>query len=420
MNTKWKKILYPVLVIGVGFGISSWLMANKSSSIETAQENIEIDPLADAPTVATVLATSGNYAPQLQLYSQLQSGQQVIMNSPAAAEVLNVFVTEGDSVEKGDVLVELDSGSLNRQVTQLNARRLDLNARRASEKQQYQNNVEALEVEKQLVAIAQRSVERLTNLVKQKLTSESDLENAERTLQNQILSMQNRQLAISRYSLVDQQYQAQLIELDSQIDQATEQLADATVTAPFAAKVSQVEIQIGASLNVGQTLLTLVDPGQQELVAWVSANALENIIDTQEMTGFLETSNEQLAVNFTHSDPFASAGSLRLFFSTEGAENSLVLNRYYRMWLDLPTQQAYAIPESAIYSNRFVYTVEGTELQRREVTVIGERFQEGGLWRLVSGDLDNQEVLVTRLQSATQGLAVRSTASSNALAVAGQ
>jgi multidrug efflux pump subunit AcrA (membrane-fusion protein) len=419
MKIRLKPILYPVLVVGVGIAISSFMMANRSSSLAFAEGTVEVDPLADAPTVATITPALASYAPQLQLYSQLQSGQQILVNSPAAAEVLSVNVFEGDEVAAGDVLVTLDTSSLNRQVQQLKARRMDLAARRSAEAEQYKSNVAALEVEQQLVNIAQRSVDRLSDLSNQRLTSAAEIENAERTLQNQRLSLQNRELAISRHALVDQQYKAQLLDIDSQIEQAEDQFADATVTAPFAAKISQVQVQVGASLVSGQNLMTLVDPGQQELVAWVSANSLEQTADLKQLKGNLEAGKQLLPVTLTHADPSANAGSLRLFFETEQAVNSLVLNRYYRMWVDLPVQQAYAVPESSVYSNQFVYSIQDTRLQRIQVEVLGERFEDGQLWRLVRGPLSGESLLVTRLQNAAQGLAVRSAAASNSLAAAG-
>jgi multidrug efflux pump subunit AcrA (membrane-fusion protein) len=415
---RWKPVIFPLIVVGLGAGVGSWMMSNPASSLAYAEEVIEADPLADASTVATIRPVRDQYAPQLQLYSQLQSSQQVQVNSPAAADVLAVRVFEGDVVEQGDVLIELDTTSLQRQVAQLEARRMDLSARRMADRKQFESNQAALEVEQQLVAIAERSVTRLTNLRAQNLSSAADLENAERTLQTQLLSLQNRQLAVARYEQTDQQYQAQLIELDSQLDQAREQLADATITAPFAAKVSQVQVQTGASVVGGQSLLTLFDPAQQELVAWVAANAIENVPEITSLEGQLEAGNNLVPVQLAHADPSANAGSLRLFFETDNSVNGLILNRYYRMWVNMPVVQAYAVPESSVYSNRYVYLIEENQLQRTEVEVIGSRFEDGQIWRLVAGDLSG-DVLVTRLENAAQGLLVREAEMMQKLAAAG-
>ncbi|WP_196161566.1 efflux RND transporter periplasmic adaptor subunit [Reinekea sp. G2M2-21] len=418
MKFRWKGLLYPVLVVGVGVGIGGWFMANPKSSVAFAEQSLTVDPLIDAPTVATILPQSGQYAPQLQLYGQLRSKQQVRINSPASAEVLKVLVNEGDVVAEGDPLVELDTRSLRRQVDQLQARRQDISARRQAEAQQHENNVAALVVEESLVDIARRSVARLTDLKAKNLASASDLENAERTLQNQLLSWQNRKLAIARYQTTDQQFQAQLAELDSQIDQATEQLQDATVTAPFAATVSQVEIQQRANVQAGQSLMTLVDAQQQELIAWVSANALPANVSLNQLQGQLETEQGLVPVSLLYADPAANAGSLRLFFAAEQADASLTLNRYYRIWVDLPTQQAFAVPESSVYSNQYLYQLQDNQLQRVQVDVVGERFQDGQLWRLVMGELAAEPVLVTRLQNAAQGLSVKGAAETTTLAAA--
>lgn len=420
MKIRWKPFLYPVIVIAVGAGIGGWMISNPASSLAFAEENLEVDPLADAPTVQTLTPIQDDYAPQLQLYSQLQSRQQVTVDSPASADVLAVAVTEGSIVEAGDVLVELDQTGLQRQVEQLNARRLDLQARRDSERSQHENNLRALEVEQQLVAIAQRSVDRIVNLQQRNLTSAAELENAERTLQNQLLSLNNRQAAIDRFPLTDQQYRAQLMELNSQIETAQEQLDDATVRAPFTAEVSQVQVQVGGSVSAGTPLLTLVDMNQQELVAWVSASALDAVDSMAALGGHLQVGQELVPVRLTHADPAASAGSLRLFFEAQARERSLVLNRYYRMWVDLPSTQAFAVPESSVYSNRYVYTIADNRLERKTVTVLGERYQDGQLWRLVQGDLEDASVLVTRLQNAAQGLAVRIAGNTDSLAAAGQ
>lgn len=420
MKIRWKPVLYPLLVVAVGAGVGSWMISNPSSSLAFAEQNIEVDPLANAPTVQTILPVQDQYAPQLQLYSQLQSRQQVTVSSPAAAEVTAVRVFEGTVVQEGDVIVELDTSNLQRQVAQLQARQMDLQARRGAEKKQYENNVEALKVEAQLVAIAQRSVDRIENLQKRNLTSPAELENAERTLQNQRLSMNTRELAIDRFSLVDQQYQAQLMELNSQIDQAQEQLDDAMVKAPFTAKVSQVQVQVGATVNPGEPLLTLVDTNQQELVAWVSASSLDAVESLDTLEGQLQLASRTVPVTFSHADPAASAGSLRMFFEAQNNDTSLVLNRYYRMWVNLPAKSSFAVPESAVYSNAYVYTLADDRLQRKAVNVVGERYQDGQLWRLVQGELDGEAVLVTRLQNAAQGLAVRAAGNASTLAAAGQ
>lgn len=423
MAIRWRRWLFPLLVLVVGGALGSWLMANKVSSVAKAEASVSVDPLLDAPTVAALMPTAQAYAPQLQLYSQLQSRQQVSVTSPASADVLAVRVQEGDSVQAGAVLIELDTRALTRQVDQLAARRQDLDARRGLEAQQFDSNQKALTIERNLVTIARRSVERLTDLQARNLTSAVDMEAAERTYQNQRLALQNRELAIDRFQLVDQQFQAQGVELNSQLDQAKQALAEATIRAPFAGRVSRVLVQVGAQVQSGAALLTLVDPDQQQLVAWAAASSLAGVDLQSGLLGSLaldtqnDTSNntQALGVALSYVDPASDGGSLRLFFATDPGANNLVLNRYYRLWIDLPRVEAFAVPQTAVYSDQYIYRVENDALVRVPVQMVGDRLQEGQLWRLVTGDLAGATVLATRLQEAAQGLAVRVASTPNSL-----
>jgi len=410
-----KRFAYPLVALLIGAGMISWMVANPASSLDASQL-AEPDPLLGAPAIATLKPQQGIYAPQLQLYSQVKSSQQVVITSPVATDIEQVLVSEGDWVQKDQQLVVINSASLQRQLDQLQSRQQDIRARQALEKQQYENNVAALPVEKNLVEIAQRSVDRLKNLMLQNLSSSVDLENAERALQNQILVKQSRELAINRFSLVNRQYVAQLAEIESQSEQLASQLTDAKIYAPFSGRVSRVQVQNATRVVAGSPLLTLVGQGQQELEAWVAVSALHGIDQQMQLQGYVENDANVIPVRLKNLDPAADAGSLRLFFSPEKYEPTLTINRYYRLWLDLPEVNAIALPESAVYGNSYVYSVENNALIRNPVTVVGERFYQGQLWRLVQSDSVNQKlILVTRLQNAAQGLAVRSVQSLNNL-----
>ena len=423
MSIRGRRWLFPLLVLVLGGALGSWLMSNKVSSVAKAEASVTVDPLLDAPTVSAVTPRAQAHAPQMQLYSQLQSRQQVSVTSPANADVLAVRVQEGDSVLAGAVLIELDTRALARKVNQLAARRQDLNARRGLEAQQFDSNEEALTIERNLVTIARRSVERLTDLKARNLTSAADMEAAERTYQNQLLALQNRELAIDRFRLVDQQYQAQGVDLDSQLDQANQALSEATITAPFAGRVSRVQVQVGAQVQSGAALLTLVDPDQQQLVAWAAASSLAGVDLLSGLLGTLALDSpndspndtQTLGVALSYVDPASDGGSLRLFFATDPGANNLVLNRYYRLWVDLPQVEAFAVPQTAVYSDQYVYRVENDALVRVPVQMVGDRLQDGQLWRLVTGDLAGATVLSTRLQEAAQGLAVRVASMPNSL-----
>lgn len=408
MSSRWVRWSLPLIVLGAGAAVAYW-MNNQPENSVTESEQLEADPLADAPTVSTVEPAIGHWSPQLQLYPQYQSRQSVLLTSPTAAKVLTVPVEAGQRVESGTLLVQLDTTDLERLVAQWEARRTDLLARIRLEQTQHASNQSALSIEQDLVSIAQRTVQRLQNLARQNLSSATDLEAAERTLQNQRLALQQRELAISRYSDVQQQLNAQLAELDSQLAQARSDLADAQVIAPFSGRISAIDVDPGASVTAGSALMRLVDDRQTQWVARAATSSLASADSLEGLSGRVETDGPLQVVEVRQYDPVSEGGSVRLYFRPQGETTGpATLNRYYRLWLDLPAIDAIRVPDASVYSNGFVYRVADNRLHRVAVTVLGEQFADGEIWRLIDADLDpSDRILTTRLRQAAQGLAVK-------------
>ncbi len=407
MSSRWVRWSLPLVVLGAGVAGALWMNDAPEPSTDNTAE-AEPQPLADAPTVATVGPDAGRWSPQLMLYPRYQSRQSVRLTSPVATDVESVEVAVGQSVEAGAALLQLDDRALQRQVTQLEARRAELASRSRLEQSKYQSDQSALAIEQNLVSIAQRSVERLQNLARQNLSSAADLEAAERTLQNQRLALQQRELAIARYDDIEQQLAAQRDELDSQLEQARDNLAEATITAPFAGRIASLEVQPGGEVSTGSTLLTLVNDRDTEWVAWVAASAMPQIDGLSSLTAMVETDSGAIPVDLRQRDPVADRGSLRLYFQTENEQPKATLNRTYPLRLDLPEIQAHRVPDASVYANESVYRVADNRLERVPVRLLGEQFDDGQVWRLIEADLNTGDrLLATRLQQAADGLAVK-------------
>lgn len=407
MSSRWVRWSLPLVVLGAGVAGALWMNDTSEPSADNTAE-AEPQPLVDAPTVATVRPDTGRWSPQLMLYPRYQSRQSVVLTSPVAANVESVEVAVGQSVEAGAVLLQLDADALQRQVTQLEAQRSELASRSRLEQSQYQSDQAALVIEQNLVAIAQRSVDRLQNLARQNLSSAADLEAAERTLQNQRLALQQRELAIARYDDVEQQLAAQRDQLDSQLEQARDNLNEATITALFAGRIASLEVRPGTEAGTGSTLLTLVNDQDTEWVAWVAASALPEVDALSSLTAVVETDAGSIPVELRQRDPVADRGSVRLYFEAENEQPRATLNRTYSLRLDLPAIQAHRVPDASVYANESVYRVVDNRLERVQIRVLGEQFDQSRVWRLIEADLNpDDRLLGTRLQQAADGLAVK-------------
>ena len=106
-------ILGVVALLAIGFFLKS-RSAGKPAAPDAAAgprlTTVRVEPVATGTIVET-----------LPLTGQLRSNQDVNINSKIAGQVARVYVDEGQRVERGQLLVSLDTGDLQQQVDSANA-----------------------------------------------------------------------------------------------------------------------------------------------------------------------------------------------------------------------------------------------------------------------------------------------------------
>ena len=219
MNKRWIGIAAIVAVIALPLLI-------KGGQRDNAKE-VEIEVASERLVRASILA-SGN----LVFREQSQLSPEVI------GKVRAVLVEEGDRVEAGQVVLQLDEQVYLAQVAQLEAA-----------VRQQRINIERQQLN---VANQERQWQRSDELHRRKLIDDARHDEAKLAL-----DMARVELRASRETL--QQAQAQL-------DQAREQLAKTEIRAPISGTVMSVGIKIGetavaSSTGIaGSSLMTIADP----------------------------------------------------------------------------------------------------------------------------------------------------------------
>lgn len=159
----------------------------------------------------------------------LQPGQQATVRAQVSGAVLETYVQQGDKVQKGQLLARIDATAL--QDAYLSA------------KQGARSAESALQV-------ARRNAERSRTLAKAGAIAQRDLEAAEQA---------------------ETSAQAALSDAQARLVAARQQLAHATVEAPFTGRVSEREVEAGDVVQPGTALFTVVDAATLELQASVPA-----------------------------------------------------------------------------------------------------------------------------------------------------
>ena len=118
---------------------------------------------------------------------------------------------EGQWVEPGQLLVQLDDSEVRLSYEQRQAELEDLEAQVASEQARFKNDRQALQVEQELVELSEKSLQRYEQLVERNVGSDLSRDEARQQARAQALSLLNRKLAVSDHPNRLQRLQAQLL-----------------------------------------------------------------------------------------------------------------------------------------------------------------------------------------------------------------
>lgn len=223
------------------------------------------------------------------------------------AKVLEVNVTAGEKVAAGQVLVRLDDGDLRSRVQQAQAALDSAQARLSQARSDYQRASQLIQGN----AISRAEFEGAATAVR---TSEADVERVTRAVE-----------------------ESQLV------------LDYATITAPFDGIVVDKQIQTGDTVSPGQTLLTIYDPNQMQLVASVRESLALKLRVGQEVAAKLESLDHECMATVSEVVPQADVGSRSFEVKVSGpCPPGIYSGMFGRILLPLEEEELVAIPARAV------------------------------------------------------------------------
>ncbi len=351
--------------------------------------------------VAVETVTPGSHTPVLTLYGAVDSPRAAVLTAAVAAYVAEVPVREGAVATAGAPLVLLDERDA----------RLVLAQREAqvtSAKRSHRNDVQALERERELLRLVEKTAERAQTMVARNLGPQSSLDEANAALERQRLSLATRELAVADYP-------QRLVQLEAQLEQARLDMERTRIIAPFHGRVAALHVAPGDRVRVGDRIAEIYDVEGLEIRATVPAPwlpAVRAAVAVGEMRGTAVIDGVAYELLLTGLSGRAGAGGAGvdalLRFAQEAPE--LSLGRFAEMRLHLPVvEQAVALPHEALYGRDRIYRLVGDRMAALPVERLGETVAEDGSTRLLlrspalrAGD----RVIITRLPNALEGLRV--------------
>jgi RND family efflux transporter MFP subunit len=366
---KWLLPLLVVLLLG-GF-IARTLNARKTESEARARE-------AAVPTALELAATDVTTARSVELTRMLgvsgglKAVNSAVVKARVAAEVKSLKVREGDKVERGQLLGQLDTTELDwrlRQAEQTAA------AARAQ------------------LDIALRALENNRALVAQGFISPTGLQTS---VSNEAAAQANYQAARAAAEL------------------ARKSRADATLLAPIAGLVSQRLVQPGERVSIDTRLLEIVDLSRLELEAQVAPEDVAALVIGSPALLRVDGLADAVPARVARINPSAQSGSRAVtVYLAVDAHPALRQGLFARGSIEVARSRVLAVPLSAVRNDQalpYVMQVVGDKAVQKPVQLGMRGDAEGQSWIAIRAGLDDgAQVLAASVGAVRDGMPVRLT-----------
>ncbi len=359
-----------ILLIGIG-GFIALKMSKDAPKPPQAKEMVW--------KVETLTVTPAAHQPQWTLYGIVEAKETSELRAALAAEVVRTPVQEGQVVESGTPLIELDKRDAQATVAQYQADLAQNAAQIEEEKLRYHSNRLSLQREAHLLKLKEQEYQRVLKLKKEKMIADSQVDQAAQEVERQQISVQTRKLAVDQHPATMQRLEAQQARLQAQLEQAQRNLERAMSRAPYPAIVQKINVSPGMRVRVGDLLATVYTPQPMEahaVVPHAALSALQNGVSRDEpitATGAFNNANNNtkqtqnrettntfsMQLNSLVSAETNQVGSVKAIFTVEGeAAKKLFPGQAIRLQVALPAvEKTIKIPFRALHGDNKIYRI---------------------------------------------------------------
>ena len=252
--------------------------------------------LLGTPT-PVVAATSGELVQSVVASGRVVSPQRITVALQSTGRVLRVAVAQGQTVEQGQLLIELDNSDSRASLAQANATVAQARARlrQLGELSQPQS-AQALTRAQATALQAEKVLQRNRDLVAQSFISQAALDDAQRALDvalSQVASAQ-AQVESNAPSGSDAAIaQAALAQAVAGQQLAAAKLAQGEVLAPTSGVLISRDVEVGDIVQPGKALMVLAASGQTQILVQIDEKNLSKIALGQPALGSADAFTEQ-------------------------------------------------------------------------------------------------------------------------------
>lgn len=368
--------------------------------------------------VSVMAADPASLQPVHRAWGRLESAQTAAIRSRVTAAVESVRVTEGDWVEAGDVLVELETAEVALQLQAARAARDQAAAALASAHNEHELARELAMHHEAQNGIVRDRLQRFESLHRDRMISDAQFDDMRQQAGEQEMVLARQRARLADMPNLIARREAELAQAEARLQQAQHDRDHATIIAPFSGRVMEMQVARGDRALAGDVLARVADYGQLRVRVSVSGEVAAQLRNALDGTGPATAVSARTAKGGREHrfslDQLAAAvrsgqSGIDAFFLAP-ADPALVIGELYGLEIDLPAREALiALPVHALYEGNRVYLVEGGRLQAVTVRRVGDYRNEQGEYRVLVTSPEigaGDTLMITQLPVAISGLRV--------------
>lgn len=371
MKVRVRWILLIVVILGLLAGVAR-IVSNRSQQKNELDKSSQISQIIDLFSNDTLILKNQTLTIDLPVSGTLRAVNTAIVKARVAGEVIQLRVREGDRVNKGDVLAQIDPREFQQKLVQAEQQADSARSQIDIAKRQFDNN---------------------KALVDQGFISKTALDTSSATLAGAQATFNAAQAAA---------------------DVARKSLEDTFLKAPISGQVSARLVQPGERAAIDSRIIELVDVSQMEVEVALSPSDASQVRVGQTGQLSIEGYEKPVQAKVQRINPSLQAGSRSVLAYLQITQTSgLRQGLFVQGQIATGQLQSLALPLNAIRTDKpqpYVQIVEKGKVAHKNVVMLqrGQLSQDINAepWVIVQGLSDQSIVIKGELGSLREGLDV--------------
>lgn len=290
-NPLWKKLLVIIPIIAALLTAVILVKSKSGPEQKQVRETSRVMRVIEVPKV--------NLIPRAIGYGIAEPGIIWRAVAEVRGRVLDVHpdLKAGSLIKEGEVLLKIDPVEYELSVARLQAGIDQAGADLAELEIRKQNTKSSLEIEKHSLLLAEQSLTRKQNTLKNKTISANEVDQEERSVLAQRQSVQQLDNTLKLIPSQKKALEAKLASSKAHLKQAELDLAKTVLVAPFNCRIGEVGIEQGQYLSAGQELFEAHSTAVTEIEAQFLGEQLRHLIGGNKIPPPVDMANIRKLVN---------------------------------------------------------------------------------------------------------------------------